>query len=168
MFLTAGVVTRRLRSFQRSHRMSRRTILVESTEGPTLRLALMFTVAVVSYAAPHQILFNRIGPYEAGIFVANADGTGERPLLKSMSLDYNPSWSRDGQWIVFTSERDGSAELYRAKPNGTNLERLTSDPAYDDQAAFSPDGQQIVFVSTRASGTAHLWVMDVRTRKIRS
>src|SRR3989442_11120792 len=118
-------------------------------------------------AAPHRIVFNRIGPYEAGLFVSRADGSDEHPLLKSASLDYDPAWSPDGQWIVFTSEREGSADLYRVKPDGTALERLTDDPAYDDQAAFSPDGQQIVFVTTRAGGTADLWILDLRTRKAR-
>ena len=55
---------------------------------------------------------------------------------------------RKGDWIAFTSERNGSADLYRVHPDGKGLERLTDDPAYDDQAAFSPDEKQIVFVST--------------------
>ncbi len=118
-------------------------------------------------AEPHRIVFNRIGPYETALYVSNADGSGERPLLKSAGLDYNPAWSRDGEWIVFTSERDGSADLYRVRPDGTGLERLTDHPAYDDQAAFSPDGKQIVFVTTRAGGTTDLWILDVGTRKAR-
>lgn len=116
-------------------------------------------------AEPHRILFNRIGPYEAGLFISNADGSQERPLHKSAGLDYNPAWSPDGQWIVFTSERGGSADLYRVRPDGTDLTLLTDSPAYDDQAAFSPDGNQIVFVTTRAAGNADLWILDIRTRK---
>src|SRR5712692_1947057 len=124
-----------------------------------MRLAVLFLgMGSLLCAQPHRILFNRIGPYEARLYVAKADGSDERPLLTSASLDYNPAWSRDGQWIIFTSERDGSADLYRVKPDGTGLERLTDDPAYDDQAAFSPDGAQIVFVTTRAGGRANLWV----------
>jgi Tol biopolymer transport system component len=99
------------------------------------------------------------------LFVSNADGTAERPLLEADSLDYNPVWSRDGQWIAFTSERNGSADLYRVKPDGTGLQRLTANPAYEDQADFSPDGQKLVFVSTRADGTADLWIRDFRTNR---
>src|SRR5262249_12016979 len=104
-------------------------------------------------AQPKTIVFSRLGPSQIRLFVSNADGTAERPLLNSDTLDYNPVWSPDGQWIVFTSERNGSADLYRVKPEGTGLQRLTINPAYDDQADFSPDGQRLVFVSTRADGT---------------
>ena len=79
-------------------------------------------------------------------------------------MDYDAAWAPDGASIVFTSERNGSADLYRVKPDGSGLERLTDSPAYDDQAAFSPDGRQLVFVTTRAGGTADLWTMDLQTR----
>jgi Tol biopolymer transport system component len=69
---------------------------------------------------------------------------------------------------VFTSERAGSADLYRIHPDGTGLDRLTDDPAYDDQAAFAPDGKQIVFVTTRASGRANLWILDAASHQAKS
>src|ERR1700682_2706986 len=131
-----------------------------------MRLCVFLFGSVSLLAAqPQRIVFSRIGPSQIGLFVSRADGSDERPLLKSEGLDYNPAWSRDGEWIVFTSERHGSADLYRVKPDGTRLEQLTEHPAYDDQAAFSPDGKQIVFVSTRARGRANLWTLDLRTRK---
>ena len=68
--------------------------------------------------------------------------------------------------IVFTSEREGSADLFRVKTDGSALERLTDDPAYDDQAAFSPDGRRLVFVSTRQGGYARVWMMDLLTKRV--
>jgi TolB protein len=117
-------------------------------------------------SAADRILFSRLAPAESGLFVSNADGSGERAVTKG-ALDYNPAWSPDGKWIAITSERDGSADLYRMRPDGTGIERLTDDPAYDDQAAWSPDGKQIVFVTTRAGGTADLWILDVQTHRAR-
>lgn len=129
--------------------------------------ALTFALAATFSSAADRILFLRIAPGEANLFVSNANGSGERPLAKSGSLDYNPAWSPKGDWIAFTSERAGSADLYRIHPDGTGLDRLTNDPAYDDQAGFSPDCEKIVFVSTRAGGTANLWILDLATRKAR-
>jgi Tol biopolymer transport system component len=84
----------------------------------------------------HRILLNRIGPSGAELFIANADGSAERRLLPAPGFDYNAAFSPDGKWIVFTSERSGSADIYRVRVDGTGLERLTDDPACDDQGAL--------------------------------
>ena len=58
--------------------------------------------------AVHHLLFSRAGPGEPGeiaVFIANSDGSDERPLGPSTSLEYNPAWFPDGQSLVFTSER---------------------------------------------------------------
>ena len=126
---------------------------------------LAFASWLNSCLAADRVLFSRLGPTQSTLFISNADGAAERPLTQPGSLDYNPSWSSRGDWIVFTSERAGSADLFRIHPDGTGTERLTDDPAYDDQAAFSPDGNRIVFVSTRAGGRANLWILDAATHK---
>jgi TolB protein len=131
-------------------------------------------VAVAAAAAleaaspgPAKIVFARVFPQpgQIGLFIAGADGSGERPLLASRDIDYDAAWSPDGTSIVFTSERNGSADLYRVNADGAGLEQLTDNPAYDDQAAFSPDGRQLAFVSSRDGGIAHLWTLDLQTRR---
>lgn len=134
-----------------------------------MRASLLFAVAGLALAQapqPEKILVTRVFPQpgQIGLFIAAADGSNEHPLVTPTDIDYDAAWSPDGASIVFTSERNGSADLYRVKPDGTGLERLTDSPAYDDQAAFSPDGKHLVFVSTRAGGTADLWTMDLQTR----
>lgn len=129
------------------------------------------TAAVASPESGRQtIALTRVfpSPGQIALATANADGTDEHPVLPETDLAYDPVWSPDGMEIVFTSERGGSADLYRVNPDGTGLEQLTSDPAYDDQAAFSPDGKQIVFVSTRDGGRARLWILNRATHKTRA
>ncbi|MEO8483904.1 MAG: hypothetical protein ABI634_16965 [Acidobacteriota bacterium] len=132
-----------------------------------LFVVLLTTLVAAQQGAPQRIYLSRVfpGPGRLGLFIANADGSGEHPLLASSDLEYDPAWSPDGAWLAFTSERQGSADLYRVRPDGRDLERLTDSPAYDDQAAFSPDGRRLVFVSTRAGGTADLWTLDIATRR---
>src|SRR5205823_3655430 len=109
---------------------------------------------------------------EMQVMIADADGKNERLLAPHagapVATEYSPSWSADGQWIVYTQERGGSADIYRIHPDGTGQERLTDDPAFDDQGALSPDGRSLVFVSTRAGGTANLFLLDTGTHKSRA
>jgi TolB protein len=120
--------------------------------------------ASLSHAAERpRLVFSRFGPTKIGLFVADRDGKNERPLFTANGLDYNPSFSADGKWIVFTSERGGSADVYRMHPDGSGLEELTDGPSYDDQAALSPDGGTLAFVSTRDGGTANIWLLDLAT-----
>jgi len=134
---------------------------------------VLFTLLATLWAAAapaprHRILFSRLGPVQTGLFLASADGSRERPLLPATGLDYSPAFSADGQWIVFTSERHGSADIYRVRLDGSGLERLTDDAAYDDQAAVAPDGKTVAFVSTRGDGRAGIWLLDVATRAARA
>ena len=114
--------------------------------------------------ATQQVLFNRYQTPVMTIFIADADGTRERALVPGPGLAYSPSYSADGQWVVFTAEHDGQAELYRIHPDGTGREQLTDDPGFDDQGVLSPDGQTLAFVSTRARGTADIWLLDLRSQ----
>ena len=106
-------------------------------------------------------------PLNTDIFIADADGANAAPFLPGPGLDYNASFSIDGQWVVFTSDRGGSTDLYRARLDGSQLTRLTDDPAFDDQGALSPDGRYLAFSSSR-SGNADVWTLDLQTRALRN
>lgn len=140
-----------------------------------MRKVICFVSTVLSLSLPVMakdvMLMNRIGPTQSELYVANADGSGERKLFSTTgTFDYDANYSYDGKWIVFTSERNGlgQADLYRVHPDGTGLERLTDDPALDDQGALSPDSSQLAFVSTRKTWRANVWILDLKTKQLRN
>ncbi len=115
----------------------------------------------------YTIAFKSFAPNNTDIFLADANGNHVRPLAPNSALDYNASFSSDGQWIVFTSHRAGSADIWRVHPDGSSLEQLTDDPGFEDQAALSPDDRSLAFVSSR-SGQADIWILDLVTHKTRN
>ena len=112
------------------------------------------------------MLMNRIGPSTSELYIANADGTEEHKLFANSGFDYHASFSNDGKWIVFTSERNGfgQADIYRVNVDGSGLERLTDSPALDDQASLSPDASQVAFASTREKHTMNIWILNLKTK----
>jgi TolB protein len=69
--------------------------------------------------------------------------------------------------MVFTSRRDGNAEIYIADLALAGQQRLTTSSATDDAPALDPTGTTIAFVSTR-SGAPRVWLMDVDGGNLRA
>ncbi len=68
--------------------------------------------------------------------------------------------------IVFTSNRDGNAEIYVMNPDGSGQVNLTHHRAADFDPVWSPSGEQILFVSDR-NKTLDLYLMDADGRNVR-
>ena len=81
-----------------------------------------------------------------------------RPLAKTSAGSFRPSWSPDGKWIAFTSDRgtqrarwDGGWEwiqslaIYVVRSDGTSLRRLTPIDGYAGSPKWSPDGRRLIF-----------------------
>jgi len=86
----------------------------------------------------------------AGLFVVNADGSGERQLnqwgLVSALPDGGVSWSPDGQWIVLSTP---NGDMGRIHPDGSGLVQIKLDTGAVKAVTFapewSPDGSWIAF-----------------------
>jgi len=62
--------------------------------------------------------------------------------------------------IVFSSDRDGNAEIYAMDSNGENETNLTNNPASDIEPAWSPNGDKIAFASDREGGITQVFIMN--------
>jgi len=91
------------------------------------------------------------------LFIMNIDGSDLVELTEGRSIDVQPSWSADGQWVVFTSNRaqtdmrhsnKGNWDVWMVGRDGRNLIRLTSDKARDGAPSFAANGR-VYFHSDR-------------------
>jgi Tol biopolymer transport system component len=110
---------------------------------------------------------NRIAPGTSELYIANVDGSNERPLLSDPVYEYHASFSPDGKWITFTGERngDGNSDIYRVRTNGSDLEELVSTPAVEDSVVMSPNGKYVAYVSTSNGYKANIWVKELASGK---
>jgi imidazolonepropionase-like amidohydrolase/Tol biopolymer transport system component len=77
---------------------------------------------------------------------APATSGASRAALNDDALEFFPSFSRDGQQIVYTTWTDaGMGRLRVIKPDGTGGRDVISKPGHYVEPSFSPDGQKIVY-----------------------
>ncbi len=118
---------------------------------------------------------------EMDIFAHSAKTGALTQLTKERGYDAEASYSPDGQWIAFSSTRDGYnrrlsaaeakalelnpsnlAEIYIMKADGTGAKRLTTTLGYDGGPFFSPDGKRIVWRRFDEEGLiADIWSMNL-------
>ena len=86
--------------------------------------------------------------------------------LTSEELRLKSAFASNTGRIVFTSLRDGNAEIYVMDADGGNQENLTNHPADDRQPDWSPDGTKIAFVSSRDGAGSQIYVMDADGKNV--
>ncbi len=60
---------------------------------------------------------------------------------------WDPTWSPDGKYILFASDRDGTVQLFAIQVDGDDLHKISSLPAIRGRSDWSPDGKYIVTYS---------------------
>ena len=76
-----------------------------------------------------------------GIFVINADGSGERRLTPDTTHRYHAhgfGWSPDGRKIVYASEHTGRGDIYVMNADGREKRRLTHTRQIESDPVWSP------------------------------
>lgn len=111
------------------------------------------------------------------LFIARADGSGEPlPLTPAEESCFRCSWSPDGRWISFLSNRGDGVQLYLVPTNGGEAIQRTHMSENIETYLWSPDSQAIAFTAREESPSPYdgvilvddpnfprraLWVVDV-------
>jgi Tol biopolymer transport system component len=130
----------------------------------TIRLqTLIVLLAMTPQATPTQPA-QRQPPPDTEIFLAPLTISGDRievgapkNISKSPGYDNQPSFTRDGTAILFTSIRGGTqTDIYRYDLSGERVSQLTNTPESEYSPTETPDGG-ISVIRVEGDGTQRLW-----------
>ncbi|MDT8375159.1 MAG: TolB protein [Mariprofundaceae bacterium] len=117
------------------------------------------------------------------LYMMRVDGSDLTQLTDERSIDVQPTWSADGRWIVFTSNRaladmrkpaNNNWDIWAIDRDGRNLSQLTMDAARDGAPAVGANGR-VYFHSDRkiskemkdmrqvkgSTGAFHIWSLPL-------
>ena len=99
------------------------------------------------------------------IFTMYANGTSLNQLTNTSGQNWAPSWSYDGEWIAFTSDRDNNNEIYIISADGKREIRITETSFNEWFPSWSPDGKSLVYYSDR-DGNREIYTISLDTEQI--
>jgi len=115
----------------------------------TFSLSLtLSTVCQAGELAGYKLLVTSVRTGDTEIFVIDPHtGDAQNLTRRPASEERYPAWSPDGSKIAFTSNRDGTYNLYAMDSDGNSVRQLTREkaPAVGYLPCWRGDGKQIVF-----------------------
>jgi TolB protein len=99
------------------------------------------------------------------IYVLDVNSRQATRLTTHRAIDTEGTWSPDGDYIYFTSDRSGGPQVYRIRATGGSPERVTFEGSYNARPRLSPDGDKLAMVHNDR-GNYRIAVMDLERRDL--
>lgn len=96
------------------------------------------------------------------IFSSDITGQNQVQLTNDNTVILSPTVSPDGQWLCYTSFRNGNADVWIRPASGGPARPLCATPSLDSSPSFSPDSKQIAFASSD-DGNVEIYTIDLNS-----
>ena len=103
-----------------------------------------------------RIAFSVLSGGNRDIYYVDADGGAPKQLTSEASEEGRPSWSQDGQWIYFYSNRSGTQQIWKRSLANEQMAQVTFGGGHE--AFESPDGKFVLYTRPDVAG---LWAVPV-------
>ncbi len=107
---------------------------------------------------PNLLLLSSIVDGNSDIYELNINANSARRLTKSPAIDTTASYSPDGKFIAFASDRDLGQKIYVMYADGSSVSRITDGAGSYSKPVWSPDGKLIAFTKIQ-NGQFYVGVM---------
>lgn len=142
-------------------------------ENPVEKLHVARSAGAVVSPDGKQVAFVNRGE----VFVTSVEYQTTKQITHTPAAEGQITWGDDNRTIIYSSLRDGHANLYRAKIarkddlNFANATAIDEEPLFDGKDGvertypqFSPDGKELAFIQDRNK----LMIMNVESKKVRT
>ncbi len=99
------------------------------------------------------------------IYVLDINSRQTKRLTTHRAIDTEGTWSPDGKYIYFTSDRSGGPQIYRVSATGGTPERFTFEGSYNARPRLSPDGTRLAMVHNDR-GNYRIAVMNIERKDL--
>ena len=107
----------------------------------------------IEHSANGKIYFTKRSGREVNIWEADEDGKNEKQITSDSLMNISPVVSKDGKFLVFSSNRKDGFRIWRAGIDGKNPVQLTgAADGGDFRPQISNDGQTVVFMRQSREG----------------
>lgn len=90
------------------------------------------------------------------IYISDFDGSNAAPITKGKFPHLSPSWSKDGNQIVYTSYEDGNPDLFMYDVASGKVKKLSGIKGINSGGNFSPTGKLVAFTGS-VNGDADIY-----------